>query len=178
MKNLFALRLRAALLGALLAMAGAAQAVTVHYESVDLPDLIVGEDLWRYDYRVTGGFEPFGGFNLLYDPARYGALSDAQPSASTDWDVFVIQPDAALPAPGLFTATRLTAGAALNDPFAVQFVWLGAGTPGAQPFEVFNASFDVTERGATQAIQAVPEPQTYALFALGLFVLAARLSRR
>ena len=175
MKNAVAPGLRAMVLGALLAMAGAAHAVSGIYERVDLPDVVAGQDLWRYDYRITGSFEPFGGFNLLFDPARYAALSNAQPGASADWDVLLVQPNVALPAPGLFTATRLSTGSALNDAFSLQFVWLGGGSPGTQAFEVFNAAFDITQVGITQA---VPEPQIYALYALGLFVLARRLSRK
>jgi len=158
-----------------LLLGGKAQAATLQYQAVDLPDLVIGQDLWRYDYRVTGSFETFGGLNLLYEPATYLALADPQPSPSANWDVSVVQPDAALAAPGLFIATRLTDTAALNEPLSVQFVWLGSGRPGAQPFEVFNATFDITQNGFTTA---VPEPETYALLVLGLLAMGLRLSRR
>lgn len=174
MKNATAIWLQAVLMSGLLAAAGPAPAVTILFVPSDVVDQVVGQDLWRYDYQVTGSFEPFGGLNLLFDPTRYGVLSVPQPVAGVDWDVFVVQPDAALAAPGLFTATRLIDSPALNNPASVQFVWLGAGTPGAQPFEVFDASFGISETGFTQA---VPEPRTYALYALGLLLLARRLSR-
>jgi hypothetical protein len=179
MKNAFALRLRAVLLGTLVSIALDAQAETVRYLAVDLPDAIAGEDLWRYDYQVTGSFGSFGGFNLLFDAARYAALSDPQPNLSPDWDLIVVQPDPTLFAAGLLTATAITTGGALDAPFSLQFVWLGDGIPGAQPYEVFNDSFDITERGVTRVVgQDVPEPQTAALVALALLALAARRSRK
>lgn len=158
-----------------LLLGGQSQAATLQYETVDLPDLVIGQDLWRYDYRVTGSFETFGGLNLLYDPAKYLALSDPQPSPSANWDVSVVSPNTALPAPGLFGATRLTDAPALNEALSVQFIWLGSGRPGAQPYEVFNTTFDITGSGFTAA---VPEPETYTLFGLGLLVIGLRLSRR
>lgn len=168
-------RLSTGLLAGVVLATGAAQAVTIVHAPVDLPDLLPGQDLWRYDYQVSGSFEAFGGFNLIFDPSGYAALSDIQPVASADWDAFAVQPDPALPAPGLLTATRLSTGSALGDPFTVQFVWLGTGSPASQPFEVFNDSFDIIETGFTVA---VPEPQTYALWAAGLLALAVRRGRR
>jgi hypothetical protein len=61
--------------------------------------------------------------------------------------------------------------------FAVQFHWLGAGSPGAQGFEVWNSAFQLIESGMTSP---VPEPEVWSMMAAGLLLATARrlLSRQ
>ena len=49
------------------------------------------------------------------------------------------------------------------------FDWLGTGSPGAQAFEFYDASFNTVEQGVTTPI---PEPSTALLMTLGLLRLA------
>ena len=63
---------------------------------------------------------------------------------------------------------------ALQGGFAVQFTWLGAGTPGAQPFEIVDPdTFQTLESGSTTV---VPLPATGWLlgWATGLIAWRAR----
>jgi hypothetical protein len=153
-------------------------AVSMSYVAQDLADVNPGEDLWRYQYSIGGSLSLFGGINFLFAPDQYGELSNAEPSASPDWSVSVVQPDPGLPAEGLYSLLTLIAPPDFTGPFSVDFVWLGQGVPGSQPFEVFDDSFVVIEEGRTAPAGSAPEPSTLALaFAVLLpLVLARRLT--
>ena len=146
---------------------GAASAATVQYEAIDLADVVSGEDLWQYRYQVSGTFEAFGGFNVLFDPASYSQLEDPPPAVNADWALSVIQPDTGLPADGLYTATALNGTPDLTSPFILNVVWLGVASPGSQAFEVFNATFDIIETGVT-SVSAVPLPTAGWLLVMAL----------
>lgn len=157
--------------GSLCAFPEPASSAVISYTAVDVSDVTVGEDLWRYDYAVSGAsFGSFEGFSLRFDPALYGALEDPPVSPSGDWFVSVVQPDAGLPADGIYNALALVDGASLADVFSVSFVWLGTGTPGAQAFELYDDSFSVTETGRTRA-PGVSVPEPAAVLLLGFCVL-------
>jgi len=42
------------------------RAVTVQYDSTELPDLVAGQDFWSHHYENCGIFGAFEGVNLLY----------------------------------------------------------------------------------------------------------------
>ena len=79
---------------------------------------------------------------------------------NSDWNVLSVQPDLALRQPGYYDALALRNGPSRADPFVIDFVWIGAGSPGAQPFDIHNASFQTVFSGMTVA---VPEPGTVSL---------------
>ena len=159
-----------------LGFSSAASAVTITYQVTDLPDVVAGEDLWKYSYTVSGSFGAFGGFNILFTPTLYKSLENPPPAVNGDWLVSTTEPDAGLPADGLYSATALVSNPSLADPFTVSFVWLGRGNPGAQPFEVFDDTFAVLEIGQTQlpGPAQAPLPGTAALLCLGLLGLRVR----
>jgi hypothetical protein len=162
----------------LFAASGTAPAATIFYTISDLSDTTPGEDLWRYEYAVSGrDFLASEFFDIYFDPNLYGTLT-AGPAPSADWDVAILQqPNPANFPPfdrGMFDAFALTGGPSLSGTFSVDFVYLGSGIPGRQPFEIFSADADLVERGFTALI---PEPATTALCLLGL-LLTIGLHRR
>ncbi len=154
-----------------LAMAPAARAAAIRYEAANLVDATPGEDLWLYRYRVEGAAFPAGnGFSVMFDLGLYEQLvAGAAPNA--DWDVIALQPDPLLTSDGLYDALAMDGPASLADRFEVSFVWLGVGTPGSQPFVLYDESFQTLESGRTTLI---PEPSTAVTLALGLVALGAR----
>lgn len=146
----------------------AAGASTIRFEALDLADTVPGQDRWQYTYAVSGfAFPQNHGFSIFFDPAVYTAL-ESPPAVNADWDIIVLQPDVLLPDEGLYDALALANDAGLTDPFVVTFTWLGTGSPGAQPFELYDASFQAIEQGITVP---VPEPTTGILLLLGLTAL-------
>jgi hypothetical protein len=144
-------------------------------------------NIWSYDYTVAG--ESFGisagytvsGFDVYFDPALYASLDGAPAAPNADWLVFTVQPDPILPVDGAYTAQAVVDGASLTDPFSVSFTWLGAGTPGSQPFDTFGPSFALTGQGVTTLPgTAVPEPAAMAPLAAGMVGLLGlcRIRRR
>ena len=59
--------------------------------------------------------------------------------------------------------------------FALAFDWVGRGSPGSQPYELFDADFNLTGSGLTAP---VPEPASASLLMLALSALALLLRRR
>jgi len=135
--------------------------------------------LWRYDYIVTGhSFLASEFFDVYFDPLLYGTLT-AEVSPSADWDVRILQqPNAANLPPfdrGMFDAFALVDNPSVAGTFAVSFVYLGSGSPGAQPFEVFAANSNLLESGLTSpAATAIPEPSTVLLSLLGMACYTVR----
>jgi uncharacterized protein (TIGR03382 family) len=159
-----------------LGFANGAAALVITYQATDLPNVPGPGDRWQYSYQISGGsFGAFGGFNVLFSPALYSNVQGTPPSPNPDWVVTTTPPFP--PADALYTATALVSNPSLVGPFTVSFDWLGAGSPGSQPFEVFDETgFLPSEGGLTQA-QAqgqVPLPGTLALLGLGLLALRAR----
>ncbi|MEO8444764.1 MAG: hypothetical protein ABI567_07150, partial [Gammaproteobacteria bacterium] len=60
--------------------------------------------------------------------------------------------------------------------FAVSFTWLGAGTPGAQTFQIYDAStFGLLGSGTTTA---VPAPTAFWLLTTAVAAAGFRMRRR
>lgn len=131
------------------------QATVIIYEATNLPDPVQGIDLWRYTYRVSDFvFSPGQGFSIFFSPDLYRSLQDPPPAPIANWSIISLQPDLALNSRGIFDGQALINGASLNDPFTVEFIWLGSGTPGAQLFDIHDADFSILVQGIT----VVPQP--------------------
>jgi hypothetical protein len=152
-------------------MAAPAQAVTVFFEVTDLPDALPGEDLYRYEYSLSDFPFPAGhGFSILFDPALYASLESPPPPVGPDWDILSIQPDPGLPDDGLYDALALVDTPATLSGFTIEFVWLGNGGPGSQPFLIYDSTFETIDSGQTRPrLVAVPEPPALGLILLSLF---------
>lgn len=165
----------------LASVSGSSLAITINYTATDLPDPVAGTDRWQYAYTVSaGGFVPFGGLNLLFNPALYAGLAVTSEPDATDWMTpsLVIDPDPLLPADGLVTLTALNAVDTAS--FVVDFDWLGTGSPGAQAFEVFDDFFTIVNTGqtlATGSVIDVPEPSTLLLLFGGGLAASRRRDR-
>ena len=70
----------------------------------------------------------------------------------------------------LYDALALVNNASLANAFVVDFIWRGTGTPGSQPFEIFDDTFAVIDEGTTTTI---PEPTTGAIKSAGIVSRAA-----
>ena len=158
------------------------QASTVEFLAIDLTDTTPGEDLWRYDYTVTGSFQQAWFFDVLFDASLYRTLKD--PSApNLDWDAIILQqPNPGELPPfdrGIFDAFALINNPSLSGSFSVSFIYLGPGTPGSQMFEVFDAGANSVETGLTSPLAGeVPEPATAALVGFGLIACAILYRRK
>jgi hypothetical protein len=156
-------------------------AITIQYQALDLADTTPGQDLWQYNYQLSDAtFAAGQGFSIFFDPTLYDALQNNPPVVNADWDVITLQPDPLLPDAGLYDALALNDGASLADRFTVDFTWLGAGTPGAQNYVMYDNMFSTIESGTSIPTVAVPEPATALLMGVGLigFVSLERWRQR
>ena len=161
-----------------------AHATVTQFQAVDLADVLPGEDLWQYEYRIAGRtFEENEGFSTYFDFLLY---ADLQPeAANADWDPIAIAPDPELQSDGFYDVVATIAGATLDDAFLVRFIWLGdPGTaPGAQPFTInrydAEGNLSILERGQTEPSQEqpapVPEPSTLTLITIGALAMLRKL---
>lgn len=168
-----------ALLVGLLLVPSMACAIQVNFTTFAL-----GSDRYRYEYTIhndgsLGTSTPLALLDLLFDPALYeeSSLTNVSPAAlATDWSQQFLASSIGVPAAFdlMATGTGIPVGSQVSG-FAVEFHWLGAGIPGNQPYEVYDAvTFDKLEQGITSA---VPEPETWLMLLAGTPILVA-LSRR
>lgn len=55
----------------------------------------------------------------------------------------------------------------------LSFIWVGNGTPSAQPYEIYDATFNILSSGTTQSsVSNVPEPSSMILLVSGLAGIA------
>jgi hypothetical protein len=140
-------------------------------------ELNAAQNLWEYNYSVGGA--SFGissgyaasGFDVYFDPTLYANLDTAPVAPNGDWFVFTVQPDATLAADGAYTAQAVADSASITSAFSISFTWQGAGTPGPQPFDVFDPNFLIVQQGFTSQASAVPEPASILLFSGGMLGL-------
>ncbi len=143
------------------------QAVTV--SSVFTP---VSGSTWNVALTLdtSGASSGIPGLAVYFDETLFGSLSSAV--APTGWDPLLLQPDLGLPAAGVFDAlaldTALAPGQTLAG-FSVNVSYLGSGTPGALPYQLYavdgGGNVNVLYNGVTTP---VPEPATSWLMALGV----------
>ena len=166
-----------ALLASVVFVTAPAQAIQISYDLASL-----GGNQYRYTYTVmndgsTGGAVEL--FDILFDPAIDDELSltivTGDPPASA-WSEQIIASGILIPA--AYDALALSGGIPISSSetgFAVEFAWLGTGTPGAQGFEIYDPiTFDLIETGTTTV---VPAPSAGLLLFTGLLTLL-RASRR
>jgi len=151
------MRIRTAVLGAslaaLLALPALANALTIQFTATDLTDIVLGKDLWKYTYTVSGGpVNANEGFTIYFDYLLYSDLQQYP-----------------LP-PNIYDALALLSPASLADPFTVEFVWLGGSgtTPGAQPFQTYTCT-EVQSRPRPHPTVASSRP-TWERHSLGTMV--------
>ena len=129
---------------------------------------------WKYTYTVTNNGSlpasaPIEGFQVFFDYTKYDNLVVVTTPAT--WSPLVFQPDVGLTLDGVFDGLAspgpgITNGNSLGG-FSVSFDWLVGGTPGAQPFEIYNANnFSVLETGGSTTL-AAPVPGPAAVWLLG-----------
>ena len=156
-----------------LSLSTSAHAITIQY---DLSSL--GGNTYRYDYTITndgslGIGVPVQLFDIYFDPALYleSSLSIATSGpAALNWDQLFLSSGPLIPA--AYDAFALSGGiadGAVVSGFAVDFTWLGLGTPGAQLFEIYDSTtFALLDSGATHAVAS---PGTLPLLGLGAMAM-------
>ncbi len=155
--------------GALFVFLSSSYATTLTYDVTN-----ISGNTWEYTYTVSNDMlgVDIKEFTVFFDANLYENL--VATSTPTDWDPLVIQPDTVLPDDGFYDALALVAGIAPGNSsggFGVRFDYLGAGTPGAQVFDVVDPfTFEVLDSGLTQA-SVVPAPAAIWLFGSGLLGL-------
>ena len=135
---------------------------------------------WQYTYQLSGNFAA-GDDLAIYFPQLTSSSIQAGSPANPGFTSFVLQPDPLLPADGEFDLVATVLNPSLTGPFSADFVYSGAGVPGAQSFAVFDASFKQISSGTTQPNAApapVPEPGSFALLGSGALTLWHMRRRR
>lgn len=151
----------------LLAAVTTAQATTILYAVTPL-----GGNGWEYSYSVDNDSlsSNIEEFTIYFELGDFENLRS--PQAPTEWDSMVIQPDPLLPDDGFYDGLSNTLSIAPGETlagFTVQFDYLGAGVPGSQYFEIFDATdFSVLDSGMTTV---VPIPAAVWLLGSGIFSL-------
>jgi len=173
------------LLTAALILSATAQAAIIQYSATDLADTTPGEDLWRYDYTVSGHtFLQSQFFDIYFDPLLYRALA-VEAAPGPEWDAIILQqPNPANLPPfdrGMFDVAAVVDNPPVPAAFSVSFVFLGPGTPASQPFDIFGISGGnaaLLESGVTTPlVSAVPEPGSFFLILTGMALPAMKFYR-
>ena len=169
---------------ALMFASQAALAIPIQYELQSL-----GGNEYRYEYTITNDGSlnneaTVEWFTIFFEAAPYDEKSlsivTADPPAA-EWDE-VILASAPLVNPA-YDAFALAGGIGAGDTvsgFRVRFAWLGPGTPGAQPFEIYDSTtFGVLFEGSTEPrTTAIPEPGSLVLVLVGAIAAFAASLRR
>jgi len=178
-KTVFGLTVAGVLL--LAPLSPVAATTLIEYQVLDLPNTSAG-DVWQYQYQVSQFDFPknwgFDIFFLLGQGYQPGDLLESL-SPNHDWDVLLLKPDPGLPDDSRYDAVALINSPSLSSCFTQTIIWRGTGTPGRQPFEIFDASYKVIESGQTEAatftcpaVVETPEPSLLWLLGAGLLGLA------
>lgn len=166
---------RAALIACLLLLSSPVvdAAIQIVYEAHDVQDQVAGQDLWRYDYLVSGyAFDPDQSFFTILFPIDL--YEDVQAGVSPPgWIAETF------PADAIFQATIFQAFGDSDETsqllFSASFGWFDPSAPGAQLYRLYNYDsvndeYRYTEGRTTLA--TVPEPETLWLLFTSLVMLA------
>lgn len=132
---------------------------------------------WEYSYHVDGPFDQGAGFRLLYRPTEYANLDIYGNPLGSDWQQ-ILTPDLTGVSDSTLDNFALVGIPASGADFAVAFDWLGAGNPGSQPYELYDATGTNTPGSPFATVSAsVPEPASLLLVLAGLVALMLRNAR-
>jgi hypothetical protein len=174
-------------LAAALLLCGQAMAATISIQYTVTP---LGGNLYRYVYTISNNGSLGSGvnvqfFDIYFDASLYqsGSLHIVSPpSIQAQWSELVFSPISGVPAAYdvLSLSGGIPTGSSVSG-FAVEFRWLGAGVPGAQPFEVFDpVTFLSLQKGTTTPPASVPaaSPESLSVLALALGIAGAIQAKR
>ncbi len=148
-------------------------AVSIQYTLTPL-----GGNNYRYVYSIsntaTGGSTTVQLFDIYFDTTLYqeSSLQIVTPNAlHTQWDEQLLTSAPGVPA--AYDALSLAGGIAPGTTvtgFSVTFRWLGAGVPGAQPFQIWDTGrFVILQSGTTfSSAIGVPTASTLMLSLIGV----------
>lgn len=142
----------------------------------------LGGQRYKASYSLLNELSlPLGLLDIDFDTRLYDEDSlsvSLSPAAAGSWSAELLASGIGVPA--TLSLARTGAGLAGGEGafgFDVEFDWLGTGTPGAQPYTVYDAgSFDTLYGGTT--IASVPLPPQLQLMCIGLAGLAAWRGRK
>jgi hypothetical protein len=149
-------------------------AATVGFEVASL-----GGNEYRYSYSFTGfTLAENEEIDIRFNPTLFGTLSNGV--APPDFDLLVLQPNTPPGAFGDYSLLALIDDPPMDGSFTIDVLYLGAGTPGAQPYfinqyDAMGTLTSSTAGGLTVSASAVPEPATSVL--VGGAMLAVCLTR-
>lgn len=174
--------------GLLLLLAALPTSAVPPSTSIQYTVVPVGGNVYRYVYSITNNAAQGGTsvqlFDILFDTTLYDepSLQIVTPSGlHTQWSEILLN-TVGVDVPALYDALSLTGGippGSTVSGFSVQFTWLGPGTPGSQPFQVYDPNtFQLLQTGQSTAIPSpVPTPATSTvsllLIAAGLLLTAS-----
>ena len=146
----------------------AADLNNISYTALNLTDVNMGDDLWRYTYTVTGdSFVNGTGFAIDFETNLFTIPTSEQTAPNGDW--YVQTYESIFYNSGevfVYDAYALVDNASLENQFSVDFVWTGAAAaPGTQYFVVYDQDAGtVLHNGVTTA---APVPVPAAIWLLG-----------
>jgi hypothetical protein len=159
----------------LLAGSDSAFSQTIRYEVEDLGDIVLGEDLWRYRFFLSGfNFAEDQGLSIFFDYQNFSDLTlPSQPGLDPLWNLLVVQPDPLLFDDGFLDALAEGDSPSTVAPFTVDVVWLGqlGSTPGDLDYYTYDENFAVLTSGT---VSQVPEPGVVTWLGLGAMLWAWR----
>lgn len=159
------------------ALPARADSVSVTYTVVNL-----GAGTWEYEYTLSGSLSSGDDVAIYFPLATSSNITDLG-TGGADFTTYDFPPDPGLPAEGEYDITANVDDPSLAPVFDVSFTYSGAGSPGPQMFNFYDANFDQIGAGETVAAVAVgpspvPEPLSLSLLASGLVLLPALRQRR
>jgi PEP-CTERM motif len=144
--------------------AGPLTAGTIWFTTTSL-----GGNSYRYEYAINFSLLQNQEVDLRFDPALYTGLNNG--TANSDFQLALLQPGNPSGAFGDYSILALIDNPSLVGPFSVEFMFLGAGLPGGQPY--FVHQFDPTGQniiGTLASGNTAPEPSSWLLAGVGLVV--------